>query len=422
METKKNLKEHDLILTIFFAGVLSSVFYMLNQKIVPDSVQLLERGYLFLEGQLLPFGPRSTNTNFVYGPLISIFVGFSLRIYQHPLAPLTAILFFHIVGFFAILKTKFLHGVPGFTPIFMLLYWLSPWRSSEVFLWNPSLLFPLMALYLYGIDLMLRNQRFWGTFLMTLIVALTFQVHNSFLFLIFLGLWLIFKYKMIPHWGALLLASLIGGIMLIPSLKVILSHPEVLELNRHSAPLFKNFFHGGEAIKGLTYWLRYPSLYFGATTFQLPKVDWHSSGYLEQIWWGIKWVLAFASLVFALKANISFFKNTKGQFIRELSVGAIVSLAIVSALSPVSFNFWHLYLIYPIALIPVAWYIALKIKDVKITVATLGMYFIVYALVSSHSSFKHSFATEQAKSYQNIVLKNGDRIKEKYLNFSLSMN
>jgi len=394
---------------------------MLNQKIVPDSVQLLERGYLFLEGLLLPFGPRSTNTNFVYGSLISVLTGLSMKVYPHPIAPLIVILMFHILGFLAILKTRFLNGIPGFMPFFMLLYWLSPWRTSEVFLWNPSLLFPLMAFYFYGVDLMLREKRFWGTFLIVMMIALTFQVHNSFLFLVILGIWLVFKCRLIPHWGGLLAASVIGGILLLPSLQVILSHPEVLKLNRNSATLFGNLLHGGEAIKGLTYWLRYPSLYFGATTFQLPTLQWESASAIEQIWWLLKWLLALASLVLVVKANIFFFKNTKGKFIQDLSVGGVVALALVSALSPVSFNFWHLYLVYPLALIPVAWFLTAKFQNLKLPLSCLGLYFIIYALVTGYSSFKHDFASDQGKSYQSMVLNNGARIKDKYSRLTLKM-
>ena len=91
----------------FLIGLALSVVYFSNQLLVQDSVQLLERGYFFSKGFLFPFGPRSTNTNYVYGPFISVFVGSLLKVYQHPLSPLLGILFLHIVSFFLLLRAIF---------------------------------------------------------------------------------------------------------------------------------------------------------------------------------------------------------------------------------------------------------------------------------------------------------------------------
>jgi hypothetical protein len=406
------------ISVIFILGLLSSVAFMLTQKIVPDSVQLLERGYLFTQNQLLPFGPRSTNTNFIFGPFISIFVGTALLIYEHPISPLVGILVTHVVGFFLIQKISFLSSVPRFLPAFLFFYWLSPWRSSEVFLWNPSFLFPLMVLYLYGIDLCYRGKKFSGTLLVVLTTVITFQTHNSFVFLLILGAWIILRCRIYPHPGALLLGSVLGAIMLIPAAKVIWFHPEILEMNRNSAGLFGNLLTVGEAIKGILYWFRYPSLYFGATTFQLPSILWSEAGVWAKVWLVVKWSMAVLSLILVAWANLRFYKKAKGTFLWELVTGAFVALVAVSALSPVPFNFWHLYLIYPLTIIPIAWCVS-RIRLKPIAVISLGVYFVTYAAISALNSYKHDYTNLQSESYERLVTSKSREIKNRYSRFTL---
>ncbi len=409
-----------LITIIFVLGFFSSLLYMLNQKIVPDSIQLLERGHLFMHNQLIPFGPRSSNTNFVYGPFISVFVGLCLSVYDHPMAPLAAILMLHIVGFFFLLRIQFFSSIPNFLPVFIFLYWLSPWRSSEVFLWNPSFLFPLMVMYLYGIDLVIRSKAFLGTLLMVLAAALTFQIHNSFIFLLILSAWIAFRMKIRPHMGALILGSCFGIAALIPTVIVINDHPEILQMNQKSAGLFGNLLSGGEALKGVLYWFRYPSLYFGSTTFQLPTVQWSDADLWSKSWKIIKWVLAIISLVFVAMANVNFFKKAKGTFIWELAMGGFVALVWVSAMSPVPFNFWHLYLIYPLTIIPIAWVVS-KTKQRPVVFLCLGLYFVVYAGISAFHSYKHEYGSLQYESYNRLVKLKHREIRDRFALFSLKM-
>ena len=134
MFKKLNLQEKIFLIFTFVLGLFLSVVYLSNQVIVQDSVQLLERGYLFSQGYLFPFGPRSTNTNYVYGPFISVFVGLCLKLYQHPLSPLMGILVLHVGSFFLLLRTTFLTKNLQSFLVFIFLFWATPWRASEVFL------------------------------------------------------------------------------------------------------------------------------------------------------------------------------------------------------------------------------------------------------------------------------------------------
>ncbi len=394
---------------------------MLNQKIVPDSIQLLERGYLFNRDLLFPFGPRSTNTNFVFGPLISIFVGIALSLYEHPMAPLTAILFTHVAGFLLLQRISFLKEQPRFLFIFLFLYWLSPWRASEVFLWNPSFLFPVMVLYLYGLDLSTRGETLAGNFIVVLSISLAFQIHNSFVFLCILTLWLGMRRIFRLHVGGLLIGAMIGACLLIPSVKVVLDHPEILQMNRGSKGLFANLLSGGEAIKGALYWFRYPSFYFGATTFQLPAVPLARQGHWEIAWTLLKWSGAAASLVYVAFANVKFFKHARGILLWEIAAGGFLSLVFVSALSPVPFNFWHLYLVYPLSLIPIAW-VASRSNLKPIVFVGVGSYFLVYAVITSNHSYKHERGTSQADSYQRHIHSNEQDIRSRLARFTLRLD
>lgn len=126
MFKRLNLQEKIFLIFTFVLGLFLSVVYLSNQVIVQDSVQLLERGYLFSQGYLFPFGPRSTNTNYVYGPFISVFVGLFLKLYQHPLSPLMGVLVLHVGSFFLLLRTTFLTKNLQSFLVFIFLFWATP--------------------------------------------------------------------------------------------------------------------------------------------------------------------------------------------------------------------------------------------------------------------------------------------------------
>jgi hypothetical protein len=417
----KFLSSHEKIflLSIFVLGLALSVVYFSNQLLVQDSVQLLERGYFFSKGYLFPFGPRSTNTNYVYGPFISIFVGSLLKVYQHPLSPLLGLLVLHIGSFFLLLKTTFLTKNAHFFLVFIFFYWVSPWRTSEVFLWNPSFLFPLSALWLFGLDLCLRNKSFSGSFLMVTSIAITFQIHNSVLFLLVLTALLMITKSIRIHYLGATIAGVMGLILLLPTIYVILNYPEILDQNQKKAPLFHNLIQGGEAIKGLLYWFRYPSLYFGATTFQLPKLTWGLASSVEKLWFVIKWMMAILSLVLVLVANIRFFRSSENVFLKRLCIHAFGALLFVSCLSPVPFNFWHLYLIFPFTLIPLSDYLSTH-KKIIFFLAPVAIYFSVYALITSTRSYKHNSESNQSRSYE-MIQNNLSNIEKNFQKYSLKV-
>jgi len=400
---------------IFILGLVSSLFYLTNQKIVVDSLQLLERGFWFSQGQLFPFGPRSTNTNYVFGPFISVFVGSFLKIYQHPVSPLLGILTLHILSFWALLKIQFLRSNQNFFLCFLFLFWASPWRSSEVFLWNPAFLFPFVIFFLYGVDRNLEKKDFWGTLLYGLMIGLCAQIHNSFLIMIVFVMLMYFRRQMFVHWTSLALSVVIGLLFFLPTFIVLYRHPEILSQNQNPTRLFHNLLTVGEMIKGWTYWLRYASLYFGSTTFQLPEIVFSQATVLEIIWFGVKWLMALVSFVVVIVSNYQFFKTQKNTKLYHIALCAFWCLLFFSALSPVPFNFWHLYLAFPFTLIPVSFYLSQKTKYLPI----VGVYFLIYTLVSGSFSYKHDSSLSQGSDYQQKVMNNLEGIRSQFEKYSL---
>ncbi len=399
---------------IFILGTLCSLFYLTHQKIVIDSLQLLERGFWFTEGQLFPFGPRSTNTNYVFGPFISVFVGLFLKLYQHPIAPLLGILSLHILSFWVLLKINLFKPTQNFSLMYLALFWASPWRASEVFLWNPAFIFPFIIFFLYGVERNFEEKDFWGTILYGLMIGLSAQIHNSFLMMIVFVMMMYFKKQMKVHWPALVLSALVGLCFFIPTIIVVMKHPDILVYNQGPARLFSNLLTGGEMIKGWSYWLRYASLYFGSTTFQLPEIKFSEASVFEILWFAVKWFMALLSFVVVIVANWKFFTTQKNTKLYHVAVSAFFCLAFFSALSPVPFNFWHLYLMFPFTLIPVSFYLQDKTKYLP----WLGLYFVIYTLVSGSFSYKHDSALSQKESYQQ-VLNNREGIRAQFEKYSL---
>jgi hypothetical protein len=100
-------------------------------------------------------------------------------------------------------------------------------------------------------------------------------------------------------------------------------------------------------------------------------------------------------------------------------VCAIISLISVSALSPVPFNFWHLYLVYPFALIPIA-SITVERANLKPWLIGVTVYFLCYSWFSSIHSHKHRHDADLEGQYQRRI-QQAERISEKFAPFSLKM-
>ena len=410
-----------LIWGIFIIGIINSLFFIYGHKIVIDSLQLLERGYLLTEGILVPFGPRSTNTNYIYGTFISLVSGLGIFVFKKAFGVAVIILLMQIVGMYLLAKTSFLRTNPSFFLCYLFFYWISPWRASEAFIWNASILFFTSALFVYSLDLLRKGKVDRGTFLHGMSYVLTFQTHNSVIIFAPISLYFLYKKEIKFSLKGILLNVLVFVLMIAPTVYLLLKNPSILNQNTGNAYLFKNLIRGGEAIKGVTYWLRYPSLYFGSTTLQITDTPWSEKTFWQLAWSLIKWILAGGSVLFVLWANIKFIKNYPKSFLKDLCKVTFISLVLISAMSPVSFNFWHLYLIYPFALIPLAWYFS-TLAHYRRYLLLLGVYFFIYSLLSAVGSHKHSFDFPQDKFYKTHVVNNIETLIQKHKKISIKLN
>jgi hypothetical protein len=218
---------------------------------------------------------------------------------------------------------------------------------------------------------------------------------------------------------AVFLGALVGIILLLPTVYVVLKNPEILQQNQKKAPLFHNLIQGGEALKGLLYWFRYPSLYFGATTFQLPKLIWNMANFQQKAWFILKWSMAILSLVVVLVANFKFFRSKDPSFLKRLTLYGLGSLLFVSCLSPVPFNFWHLYLIFPFSLIPLSEYLSHRKKFIPLLLV-ISLYNILYSVITSSRSYKHDANSSQMNSFERIR-NHYPEIEKKYVKYSLKL-
>lgn len=416
IQTDEKLRTR-IMLAIIGLGLINSFFFIYGQKLVVDSMQLVERGYLFTQGYLIPFGPRSTNTNMIYGSFISVFSGISLAIFQKPFGIGVMILLFQLWGVYLISRTKFVKENALFTLTYLALYWVSPWRTSEAFIWNVSLLFPTSCLFLYATDGLFKkdDKGFKYTFLLGLSYMITVQIHNSVIFFAPITLYFMFKKKIQLNWKAVAACVVVFILMMAPTVYMISLNPDILNYNTNTkkAHLFYNLVNLPEGIKGVAYWLRYPSLYFGSTTFQLPKIPFAEKTLGGQAWTSIKWFFGGTSILVVFYANYYFFKKEKPNWLKDFCKIALASLVLVSMMSPVPFNFWHLYLIYPMSLIPVAWFLSTRERS-PIYLAILLTYFSIYSFIEARNSYKHSFDYGQNEKYERDVLQNRDALMQKH--------
>ncbi len=405
------------IYLILALGIFNSLFFIYGHRLVVDSFQLLDRAFLLTEGYLVPFGPRSTNTNMIYGPLVSVFSAIPYALTKSPISIAFFVLLSQVFGFLLLAKTRFLSNDKNFLIVFLALYWLSPWRASEAFIWNASLLFFTASLYIYSLDYLKRKNNeanFLGTIIHGFAYMLTLQIHNSVLFFAPVTLYFWYKKDIRLNFKAIGVCILFFIAMFFPTAYVIYHNPEVLSVNTSDkAHLFSNLLSVGEMIKGGAYWLRYPSLYFGSTIFQLPKYDWSTLDFLNKAWIVIKWIMAIGSILIVIFANKEFIKKAPNEFLKKIVYVSFFSLIFISAISPVPFNFWHLYLLYPFTLIPVAWFLS-QHKKKYVFLIFLGSYFSIYSFIEASHSYKHDFSYDNDLLFKSRVLDRKEYLLEKY--------
>ena len=183
-----------LILTLLM-GLFLSVLYAITYKPHYDIHQMLERAHQLVEfGHLICHGNASSaGMGKVPGCLSSLLVGLPMMLWNSPYAALAFLVLTQAFALFLVVDVFKNYFKKSSVLIFIFIFCLSPWRLSEVYLWNPSYLFFAVAPHFYSAYKLLKKPHLLYTALHVLSLFIAFQIHNSSIILVFMSGFLFWK-------------------------------------------------------------------------------------------------------------------------------------------------------------------------------------------------------------------------------------
>jgi len=386
-------------------------FYGLTFKAHSDISQMFDRGMQFaVHNKIIFFGNASSGgMGKVPGGLSSVIVGWPLKVWQSPYSVLLSLSFIHLLSLFWVGRALQKFFSPKAMWIFLLLYWLSPWRVSEIYVWNPSYLFLASALHLYSASIMAEKKSFIASFAHVFSLWFAFQIHNSSIILLFLSLFLFFNKKIKIHWAGALLSGAIGVGTLVPYVVAVLQSPEhspVIKDDRYF--LFRGLLYVFPILKAIWYWVRFSTTVFPKHIFQHLEFSWVGNATVELLFSSftavLKYGLAVVTALVSFRLNYKYWKSNKSRWIDSYVVFGFWALLIAAALSPIDFIFWHLIILFPVSLVPILTYVENEMTSRQVQkVFVVGFfYFTFYNAISGLGSEKHSISENPQVEFDKV--------------------
>lgn len=400
---------------VLAAGFLFSYFYVVTFVLRRDQHNLFYTGNMLAEfGNFIHHGnPASGTIGNVPGSLTALVMGLPLMIYDHVFSPFIFIVLLHFVAWLLFDNSfKKLKLSTTFRFLFLVFFWLNPWRLSEAIVWNPAYMFFFASLHFWTLVNLREKRSFAMSALNVLSVGLAGQLHLS-AFLLFLTtviMWLWKKIR-INYWGVI-----IGIVLVLASLiPFYLELQELGQVPMSEAKKSKHFLGRGIVyvfpfFKALTYWVRMGSSYFSRGVLTYLNFDWMPIAIGRYLLWAVVWGFAGITAWIALVANYKFFRNVSwkpfkvnsNSFLQSYAFSCFGAVVIAAALSPITFVHWHFLVIMPITLFPLIEYILNLQEKKKFQVVAI---FVVSFVVTNVLAVIHSERQKWSADPQGIYLK-----------------
>ena len=419
---------------LFWLGLalgLVLAFWFASQQIVDgDQLQMIHNGYMgAYHGVWLNVGNTASVVGNVPGSLLAWVVGGPLLLWDSPYSPMLFLLAVRLAGF--LLLDNVIRQVFNdrllVRLIFLALCWLNPWFLFDSLLYNPSYLIFCAGLHFWSAWRLRDSPKLVPTFLHVLSIGLAMQLHFSWPLLVILSAYLIYKGVLrLNLWGVLLAAALIA-ISLLPYLQQLLANPEMArnaDPKTHDRYIGWGGLHVYPVLKAAIYWLRYGSWAFPGKLVNHADFAWLAGAWLQWaaviVWHVLLAALATVTLVMALLSNVYAFKQIKShwrrrsitvaspeQWLLVYVFGAFLAAMVSAALAPIVFNYWHLTLIFPFALMPVLyWLVKVVWRGAEKTLWplwTMVALMLVINIVALNDSRKFSWQANYAEQVRDYV-------------------
>lgn len=409
-----------LYTTLFILGLVLSFWYAKHQIVDGDITQMLDKGYRgFYTGKWSSYGNAASVVGNIPGSLLAFVVGLPLFVVDSPWAPMSFLILLHAASFFLldnVVKNIFSNKL---RLIILVIYWLNPWFLFENILYNPSYLFFFSALHLWTAFKMKDENSFIYSFLHLLSIGMAMQLHYSWIILAVMSAYLFYKNIIKINWYGIAFSLFVIIVSLIPYIQEFIQN-EAIRSNEGNKNGERYIGWGGvhvyPVLKAFLYWLRYGSFIFTNKLVTGADFDWLTTSHiLQQVLKYIYQIIIFGfgalTIWISYKANKYLYSHIKGslftrfsteiekeKWLRTYILGALVGVFISAVLSPIIFNYWHLLIIFPYALLPFLLF-ATQYEDNHVNKYFIPViiYLIVINMIASIDSKKYSFDVDYSK-------------------------
>lgn len=370
---------------LFALGLAISVAMVVRSQVAGDQLNLLARGWLLAEeGRFIPYGNPMSTGGKAPGGVTTLLVGLPLMLWKDHRAPTAVVLLFHVAAWLLLDRTLAPLLSRRGRVLLVLFYWLNPWRMYfSAFLWNPNYLFLMGAVHLWSCLRQRERASFWPSFWHGAALALSFQIHASFLLLAVASLLLWWRRYFRIHWWGGLAGGILCSLPLIPWAVDLAANPSLLT-DADKGFLGRGLVFVFPLLRGLLYWLRYASLAFSGKLALFDFQDLLG----EDPWLGPGLTAAakiFLPLTLAvpLLANVRLFRahgnllrrplSPKAQgrtWLRGYALWCFAAAFVVFSLSPTTIMSWQGLIVLHAAVLPVVlWLEALGRTRIRFRVA-----------------------------------------------------
>ncbi len=360
-----------LIWGAFALGLLLSAVLVVRSQVAGDQLNLLARGWLLLdEGRWISYGNPMSTGGKTPGGITSLLVGLPLFVWRDHRAATLVVLAFHVLAWLILDGTLKRRLSPRGRLLFAVVYWLNPWRLYfSGFLWNPNYLFLFGALHLWSCLAQRDRARFWPSFLLGAGLVLAFQIHASVVLLVAASalLWLRGYFK--PHWLGGIAGAALAALPLIPFVLDLYENPVLVTEAEKGFP-GRGLLLVFPLLRGLSYWLRYPSLHLPGKAVRFDFSDVLGSDPWLGV--GLTWisqVLLALTVLVPIAANVWLWRRNRHRLRRRLPPDAsdriwlqgyvlwcFVAAVIVYSLAPTTVMYWQGVLLFHACVLPLVFW------------------------------------------------------------------
>ena len=423
MQLEKNFTKIQILLLLLGLGL--SIFYASHQILTGDQMQMLYKGYMAAYKDVwINYGNAASAVGNVPGSMITYVVALPVMLIDSPWSPMLFLIFLHLASYFlldSVIKDIFKNDI---RLVFLVLYWLNPWFVFENILYNPSYLFFFSALHFYSAYKQREKSSFWYSFLHMFSIGLAMQFHYSWIILSIISLYLVYRKIVKVNWFGVAFGVVIIGLSLIPYLQAVMQNSSI---TKHADDTGRYIGWGGvhvyPVLKSFIYWLRYGSFFFPNKLMMSANFDWLTSIYIMQLiltylYKLIVIIIGAATIYISYKANRNFYELVKGKFFTREQItskeewlllyifGALIGVFISAVLSPITFSYWHLIIIFPFAIMPFLIYFKAYTQRyfIKFLFFTVS-YFILINIIGAMDSRKYDINVNYVNDVNRYITK-----------------